>query len=327
MEDLSFAQNVQNADIQRQMAGAEMALQADRGNQALAGQMSLADQAAMMDAQRLNQASDLTRGQTDAQFAQQTALANQAALMDAQRLNQVRDTTLGQFLLNAQMANQEANMNQVNNNRGFLSSVAQQALANDQMRSQRRLGLGTLYGDMDPYRQALGPAFNLGGSTLNNTTSQIRDIYGGSLQQAGNVASFNTNMAASNRNAILNNNASLQAASMQSGAMGQSGMMGMLGGIGSGLLQGAGMFALSDKREKKDIKPIGKAGSVLGLTAYEFSYKGDDKKHKGFMAQDVAKVLPEAVAEVDYKGKKRLAIKPAVIGAALAEELMAAKAA
>ncbi len=327
MEDLSFAQNVQNADIQRQMAGAEMALQADRGNQALAGQMSLADQAAMMEAQRLNQASDLTRGQTDAQFAQQTALANQAARMDAQRLNQVRDTTLGQFLLNAQMANQEANMNQVNNNRGFLSSVSQQALANDQMRSQRRLGLGTLYGDMDPYRQALGPAFNLGGSTLNNTTSQIRDIYGGSLDQMGKVMTFNTNMAASNRNAILNNNAAMQAAAMQAGAMNNASTMGMIGGIGSGLLQGAGMFALSDKREKKDIKPLGKAGSVLGLTAYEFSYKGDDKKHKGFMAQDVAKVLPEAVAEVDYKGKKRLAIKPAVIGAALAEELMAAKAA
>ncbi len=326
MEDLSFAQNVQNADIQRQMAGAEMALQADRGNQALAGQMSLADQAAMMEAQRLNQASDLTRGQTDAQFAQQTALANQAARMDAQRLNQVRDTTLGQFLLNAQMANQEANMNQVNNNRGFLSSVSQQALANDQMRSQRRLGLGTLYGDMDPYRQALGPAFNLGGSTLNNTTSQIRDIYGGSLDQMGKVMTFNTNMAASNRNAILNNNAAMQAAAMQAGAMNNASTMGMIGGIGSGLLQGAGMFALSDKREKKDIKPLGKAGSVLGLTAYEFSYKGDDKKHKGFMAQDVAKVLPEAVAEVDYKGKKRLAIKPAVIGAALAEELMAAKA-
>ena len=45
------------------------------------------------------------------------------------------------------------------------------------------------------------------------------------------------------------------------------------------------------------------------------------------MAQDVKKVLPEAVAEVEYKGKKRLAIKPAVIGAALAEELLSAKAA
>jgi hypothetical protein len=244
MEDLSFAQNVQNADIQRQMAGAEMALQADRGNQALAGQMSLSDQAAMMDAQRLNQASDLTRGQTDAQFAQQTALANQAALMDAQRLNQVRDTTLGQFLLNAQMANQEANMNQVNNNRGFLSSVAQQALANDQMRSQRRLGLGTLYGDMDPYRQALGPAFQLGMGTLGNTTQQVGNIFGNSLQQAGNVASFNTNMLASNRNAVLNNNAAMQAAAMQAGASQNAGMMGMLGGIGGGVASGLGSVGM-----------------------------------------------------------------------------------
>ncbi len=238
MEDLSFAQNVQNADIQRQMAGAEMALQADRGNQALAGQMSLADQAAMMDAQRLNQASDLTRGQTDAQFAQQTALANQAARMDAQRLNQVRDTTLGQFLLNSQMANQEANMNQVNNNRGFLSSVSQQALANDQMRSQRRLGLGTLYGDMDPYRQALGPAFQLGMGTLGNTTQQVGNIFGNSLQQSGNVASFNTNMGMSLRNSALNNNAAMQAAAMQAGASQNAGMMGMFGGIGGGVVTG-----------------------------------------------------------------------------------------
>jgi hypothetical protein len=92
------------------------------------------------------------------------------------------------------------------------------------------------------------------------------------------------------------------------------------------MIGGAALLA-SDKRMKKDIKPLGKAGSVLGLTAYEYSYKGEDKKHKGFMAQDVQKVLPEAVTEVEYKGKKRLAIKPAVIGAALAEELMTAKAA
>jgi hypothetical protein len=39
------------------------------------------------------------------------------------------------------------------------------------------------------------------------------------------------------------------------------------------------------------------------------------------MAQDVRKVLPEAVEEFDYKGQKRLAIKPKVIGAAIAEML------
>ena len=326
LENLGFAQNVQNSDVQRRMSNADMALQAARGNQAMAGQMSLADQAAGMDAQRLNQASDLTRGQTDAQFAQQAALSNQAAGMDAQRLNQGRDTTLGQFFLNSQLANQEANMTQFNNNRAFVGQAGQQALQNDMARSQRRLGLGGLLMDMDPYRQALGPAFQLGMGTLGNTTQQVGNIFNNSLQQSGNVSSFNTNMGMSLRNSALNNNASMQAASMQAGAMNNAATMGMLGSIGGGLLGGAG-FALSDKREKKDIKPLGKAGSVLGLTAYEFSYKGDDKKHKGFMAQDVAKVLPEAVAEVDYKGKKRLAIKPAVIGAALAEELMAAKAA
>ena len=81
--------------------------------------------------------------------------------------------------------------------------------------------------------------------------------------------------------------------------------------------------ALSDKREKTEIKPLGKSGSILGLKTYSYKYKGDDKKRIGVMAQDVQKVLPEAVTEVEYKGKKRLAIKPAVIGAALAEELAA----
>jgi hypothetical protein len=196
----------------------------------------------------------------------------------------------------------------------------------DLARRQRRIGLAGAYGDMDPYRQGMNAAFQLGGATLDRSTNMASNAFNNSLQTAGNVETFNRNMQASQYNSWMNNNASLQAASMQAGATNNAATMGMIGSIGGGLLGGAGL-ALSDKREKQDIKPLGKAGSVLGLTAYEFTYKGDDKKHKGFMAQDVAKVLPEAVAEVDYKGKKRLAIKPAVIGAALAEELMAAKAA
>jgi hypothetical protein len=121
--------------------------------------------------------------------------------------------------------------------RGFAANVNQMDLA----RRQRRIGLGGMYMEMDPYRQALGPAFGLGGDTLRTSQNQVSNIFNNSLGQAGNVFSFNTNMAASNRNAILNNNASLQAASMQSGAMGQSGMMGMLGGIGGGALTGVGL--------------------------------------------------------------------------------------
>jgi hypothetical protein len=121
--------------------------------------------------------------------------------------------------------------------RGFAANVNQMDLA----RRQRRIGLSGMYMETDPYRQALGPAFGLGGDTLRTSQNQVSNIFGNSLGQAGNVFSFNTNMAASNRNAILNNNASLQAASMQSGAMGQSGMMGMLGGIGGGALTGVGL--------------------------------------------------------------------------------------
>jgi hypothetical protein len=120
--------------------------------------------------------------------------------------------------------------------RGFAAGVNQMDLA----RRQRRVGLAGAYGDLDPFRQAIGPAFGLGAQTLSTTTNQVGNIFGGSLQQAGQVESFNTNMAMNRYNSVMNNNAALQAAGMQAAASGQSGMMGMLGGIGGGVAGAAG---------------------------------------------------------------------------------------
>ena len=121
--------------------------------------------------------------------------------------------------------------------RGFAANVNAMDLA----RRQRRIGLGGMYLETDPYRQALGPAFGLGGDTLRTSQGQVSNIFNNSLAQSGNVMTFNTNMAASNRNAILNNNAAMQAAAMQAGASQNAGMMGMFGGIGGGIASGAGM--------------------------------------------------------------------------------------
>ena len=124
--------------------------------------------------------------------------------------------------------------------RGFAAGVNQMDLA----RRQRRIGLGGMYMETDPYRQALGPAFGLGGDTLRTSQNQVSNIFNNSLQQSGNVSSFNTNMLASNRNAVLNNNAAMQAAAMQAGASQNAGMMGMLGGIGGGVASGLGSVGM-----------------------------------------------------------------------------------
>jgi hypothetical protein len=173
--------------------------------------------------------------------------------------------------------------------------------------------------NVDPYSRALGLGLNAGQNQQNMAMNTIGGAYAGANQMAGNIASFNANMLDQRSNSRMNNWAAMRGAQMQAGAMNQAATMGMIGDIGSSIF--------SDRRMKKDIKPLGKAGSVLGLTAYEYKYKGEDEKRVGFMAQDVQKALPEAVEERTVQGKKRLAIKPAVIGAALAQELTQAKAA
>jgi hypothetical protein len=71
----------------------------------------------------------------------------------------------------------------------------------------------------------------------------VGNIFGGSLEQAGRVESFNTNMAMNRYNSVMNNNAALQSAGMQAGATSQAGTMGMIGG-GVGMAVGIGAIAI-----------------------------------------------------------------------------------
>ena len=74
---------------------------------------------------------------------------------------------------------------------------------------------------------------------------------------------------------------------------GQQGMMGGLFGL-AGTLGGAAL--MSDRRTKSDVRMIGKAHN--GLPIYAFRYFGTGPTHIGFMADEVERVIPEAVSEI-----------------------------
>jgi len=92
---------------------------------------------------------------------------------------------------------------------------------------------------------------------------------------------------------------------------GGNGLASTLGGLGSLASGGASLYsalpaasttlpwlAMSDKRLKKDIKPV---GTENGHQLYEFEYINDPlaKRYVGVMAQDVVETNPDAVMEVD----------------------------
>lgn len=70
------------------------------------------------------------------------------------------------------------------------------------------------------------------------------------------------------------------------------------GGVGSslgGIASLAGV--LSDRRAKENIKRVGKTDG--GLPIYTYNYKGHVGKHMGVMAQELEKVNPSAVTEIN----------------------------
>ncbi|MEQ8900035.1 MAG: tail fiber domain-containing protein [Roseovarius sp.] len=75
------------------------------------------------------------------------------------------------------------------------------------------------------------------------------------------------------------------------------------------------MATLSDERLKTDIRRVGTSAQGFGI--YEFRYKGHAQRVRGAMAQDVARLHPEAVSRhesgflaVDYN---QIDVSPALI--------------
>lgn len=75
-----------------------------------------------------------------------------------------------------------------------------------------------------------------------------------------------------------------------------TGLFGLGSTIAGGLFAPGGLFGLSDKRLKRDIKRIGKTDG--GVNIYSYKFKGHDRTHIGVMAQEMERIDPAAVAEI-----------------------------
>lgn len=87
-----------------------------------------------------------------------------------------------------------------------------------------------------------------------------------------------------------------QMAANNAAAAGQSNMMSGLFGLGQMGLMGYGMGMFSDRRLKKNIQHVGKAGNGLNIYAYQYIWGGPTML--GYMADEVQKVAPGAVTTV-----------------------------
>lgn len=195
--------------------------------------------------------------------------------------------------------------------RGMLSSgntaMAEQKYGND-LASQ----------GWQSYLNSFSPFFNLAGQGAQGQGTilgtQAGTNYDAGKTDAGYDWNYYTGVGDANASADLANyTASQNAFSALMGGLGLGGkLLGYSGGgAGAGAAGAAGgadpmasmslfstLAGLSDRRLKKDIKPVGKLPD--GLTVYEYRYKGANggPLQRGVMAQEVEKKDPAAVIDI-----------------------------
>lgn len=133
----------------------------------------------------------------------------------------------------------------------------------------------------------------LGTDLLNQNIGQRQNLANLGLSAAGGQANI-TQGAAANISNLITGRGNVEAAGIVGARNAINQGRGDLINLGG---QGVAAVLACDFRIKENIKRIGTADN--GLPLYLFNYKGDNKPHINVMAQDVEKVKPEAVIEIN----------------------------
>lgn len=134
----------------------------------------------------------------------------------------------------------------------------------------------------------------------NQPINEIMALLSGSqVQQPNFVPTSTSNIPTTDVAGIIGQNYATQSQNAQAAADADSGLWGSI--LGAAGTIAPMMMMMSDKRLKKDIKPVGKL--------YEYHYKDDPKgtpKRVGVMAGEIEKIRPDAVVTRDdgMKGVK-----------------------
>ena len=126
---------------------------------------------------------------------------------------------------------------------------------------------------------------------------QYQQLFGlvGTGQASAAQQAANLQTAAANIGELYAQQANARAAGLMAQAnLKAQAFQGLMSAAGSAAGAAA---AASDRRVKEDIKQVGTLDN--GLPVYTFRYKGGSVTHMGVMAQDVEKVNPDAVTEID----------------------------
>lgn len=143
-------------------------------------------------------------------------------------------------------------------------------------------------------------AFSEAQATRNQPINEITALLsGGQVSQPNFMGANMPTIPTTDTAGIINQDYQNRLGAYNQQMAARQGLLGGLFGLGSAAIMA------SDRRVKKDIKPVGK---LMGERIYSYRYKGkfdDGKHHIGVMAQNVEKHRPDAVMTGD-DGVKRV---------------------
>ena len=150
---------------------------------------------------------------------------------------------------------------------------------------------------------AYGIGTNAGNSAVGNNASGNANFY---ANQAGMNQGFSGNIGANSSagsmlNQLYGNQLSAWNAQQQANATSSAGLGNLIGTVGVGAMKYGPALMASDERLKTNIQKIGSLDNGIALYRYEFKPEFQEELGHGMqigvLAQEVEKVIPEAVSE------------------------------